>query len=324
MNFKDGIRFFQSKILRKPRPLIIGWAITNTCNRRCEYCGWYGSKKDELTTKQVFSIIDELADLKTQIVSFTGGEPLIREDIEDIVKYVKKKKIRIKLNSNGSLTPQKMQTIKLCDVFTLSLDGSQNIHDTIRGEGSYQEVVESIHLARKHDVRVALATVLSKKNLDSIDFILQKAKEWHVWVSFQPATACILGTQKPNPLVPDPEQYRDAVRKLISAKKSNHYISNSKAGLQHCAAWPDDKRISCACGWISCRIEPNGDVVHCGRAQWGQIYNAKDVGFTEAFNKLNRAIACNQCWCVGRVELNLLWSLKQKAIIERVIYGSPI
>ena len=88
MKIKDkifiGHSILKSKLLKKSSPLTVGWSLTNRCNHECKYCGIPNVKSNELTTEQIFSIIDELSELGTKIIQFTGGEPLLRDDIGKI------------------------------------------------------------------------------------------------------------------------------------------------------------------------------------------------------------------------------------------------
>ena len=308
------VRLWQKKI-----PLVVGWAITYRCNRKCPYCGLGQLNYDELSTGQILNIVNQLAGLGALRISFTGGEPLLRDDIGEIIDYIHKIGIEAKINSNGSLVKEKIKDLINLDILNLSLEGPPEIHDAIRGEGSYQEVMEAVRSAQDSGIKVNFSTVLTGINLKAIDFILGKAEEFLCKTVFQPATGIILGGNAPNPLAPSQKEYRQAIERLIKEKKAgNRHIGNSLTGLRHLRYWPNPKKIKCASGWISCRIEPNADVVYCSREkQPAQTLNCLREGFPTAFKNL-QAISCADCWCAARVELNRAFYGDLTAIFEQM------
>jgi len=320
MKIKDkvfmGYSILKCRLLKKRVPLAVGWSLTNLCNYGCKYCGIPKVKSKELTTEQIFSIIDELSELGTKIIQFTGGEPLLREDIGNIIKYAKKKNIYSSISSNGSLVPYKIKEIKDLDLLKLSLDGPAEIQDKVRQKNSYKDIMGAVKVAKENNIKFIFATLLSKYNLKCINFILETAKKFDCSVIFQPAERFLLGTNKINPAAPKKEAYKKVIEKLIYEKRRNELIGNSIVGLKHLLNWPDSKKILCAAGQIGCRIETNGNVNLCGRLKDSKKLNCVEVGFKRAFNNLNK-IFCIQCWCAAQVELSKIYSLNLNAILNQ-------
>src|SRR3989339_1445427 len=94
-----GLKYINAKLFNKRVPLAVSWALTYRCNHKCSYCGLWKKETQELTAGQIFAVIDELALAGTQYIGFTGGEPLIREDIGEIIKYALSKNIKVRVNS---------------------------------------------------------------------------------------------------------------------------------------------------------------------------------------------------------------------------------
>ncbi len=320
MKIKDkvfmGYSILKCRLLKKRVPLEVGWSLTNRCNYRCKYCGIPKVKSRELTTEQIFSIINELSEFGTKIIQFTGGEPLLREDIRNIIRYTKKKDIYSSMSSNGSLVPDKIKEIKDLDLLKLSLDGPAEIQNKVRQKDSYEDVINAVKVAKENNIKVIFATLLSKYNLKCTDFILETAKKFDCSVIFQPAECFLLGTNEVNPAVPEKESYKVVIEKLIYEKSMNKLIGNSTVGLKHLFNWPDSKKVSCAAGRIGCRIETNGDVNLCGRSKNSKKLNCVKVDFKRAFNNLNK-ISCTQCWCAAQVELCKIYSLNLNAILNQ-------
>lgn len=306
----------KAKIFKIRTPLIVSWSITNRCNMRCKYCNIWAANPEELNTNQVLSMIDELSQLGTAFIHFTGGEPLLRQDIGVILDYCHKKNILTSINSNGSFFSKRINELMNLNLLGLSLDGPKDIHDSIRGEGSYDKVLEAINIAKSKAIKTRILTVLSKSNLDTIDFILNKAKELGVSVTFQPATSLLLGGNKKNPVAPDGEKYKTVINQLIARKRKNRYIGNSLSGLKLLYYWPNPKRIKCLVNLISCRIESNGYIYICFRNQY-QKSQVDRNNMTVALPFLNLPlIYCEHCCCASLVEINCLMSLKLDTIIN--------
>lgn len=309
----------EAKLFRKKIPLMISWALTYRCNRRCIYCGIWKLNRQELGTSQVISMIDKFTLSGTQCISFTGGEPLMREDIGEIVNYASRKGLFIKINSNGSMIPQRIPAFRNLNSLSLSFDGPKEIQDYIRGKGSYEEVMEAVKAAKEYGVNVSFLTVLSKINLNYIDFILDTAKKLQVAVFFQPAVSLLLGSKEDNPISCPVNAYVPVIHKLIVNKKINrHYILNSIKGLFHLRCWPNLRFLPCAAGKVSFRVEPDGGIYSCYKL----IHKIKALDYKDSFKKACHDlpdIFCNDCWCATQVEINYLFAWNMNAILESLM-----
>ncbi len=311
--------FLKAKLLRRGTPLVVGWAITGRCNSRCVYCGLWEGESGDLPTDQVLGVIDQMAAEGTIMLSLTGGAPLLRDDIGEIIDHAHDRKLTVRLNSNGILVGEKIGQLGNLDTLTLSLEGPKEIHDAIRGNGSYDAATGAAGTAAGKGIDVAFATVLTADNLESTDHVLEKASELKTKAIFQPPTELVLGGDREHPLVPSQEAYRAAIDRLIRLKKGgSRVVGNSLACLRHLRSWPTPTPLGCASGWLSCRIQPNGDVVRCSREPFSSApLNCVKNGFRKAFDGLS-PVSCDRCWCAARVELNLAFSWNVSSLWNRI------
>lgn len=312
---KKNTKFIYSFIKAKLRyknffPFMVGFSLTRRCNYRCKYCNEWDFLCEELDTKQIFSIMDELANLGTTIIALDGGEPLLREDLGSIIDYAKKKDFIVTVNTNGSLVPKKIQQIKNLDLLNISLDGPAEVHDYIRGKNSYEEVMEAVEVSKKNNIPLKFNCTISRYNSNYIDFIVNKAKELKVKVKFEPISYAHFRKKKDilESMYPTISEYKKVIEKIISCKKTNKYIMNSTIGLKYIQNWPFPKRINCFASKFLCRIEPNGDLFPCTMAR-NQVEprNCIILGVKEAFECLP-GVNCEKCWCTGTLEFNYLLS----------------
>jgi len=116
MKLQDKIQSLSSilrvKLFNKRIPLAVRLQVTNRCTLQCKYCNLWDSKKKELTTREIFDIIKELSILGTKRLSISGGEPLLRTDIAEIIDCCWEHGIYPEMNSNGTILPQKIDTVK--------------------------------------------------------------------------------------------------------------------------------------------------------------------------------------------------------------------
>lgn len=293
----------EARLFKKKTPLMVSWALSYRCNRRCIYCRIWELSRQELSTSEVISMIDKFSSLGMQCITFTGGEPLVREDIGDIVTYASRKGIFTKINSNGSMIPRRISALGRLNSLSLSFDGPEEIQDYIRGQGSYAEVMEAVRVAKGHRINVSFLAVLSKINLNYIDFILESAKKFQIAVLFQPAASLLLGSGEKNPVSCPSDEYERAISKLIADKMTNRYdILNSARGLRHLCRWPNQHPLPCTAGKISFRVEPNGQVHSCFKQAF---YNLPDI-------------SCRDCWCGTQVEINYLAAWNINAILNSI------
>ena len=313
---------FMAILLRKRIPLIVSRKLTNRCNYKCCYCGYWHSEPSvsELTTEQVFKVIDQLSSAGVRRIGFTGGEPLIRDDFGDILEHCFQRGISIGINTNGSLIKKHAQKLDRIKTINLSLDGPEYVNDPIRGKGAFVNVMQAIEFARAKGIdNIELTTVLSKANVGSIEYLLDLAESLKVRIIFQPATQIILGGNNNNPLALSVSELRKAVSTILKEKRFNKYIGNSISGLRFLLKYPTFQSVRCARGVLAARIDADGELYICDRnTHFGnrQGKNILKLGFNKAWADLEPPICRSGCGCAKVVELNLALSLNLNAIMN--------
>lgn len=275
------------RAVAEAHPLFAWFSLTDACNLDCKYCfidAEYhppGSKEpihDPLDTRQVCDIIDNVWEAGTEVVMFAGGEPTLREDLIDIVRYTSTR-MSVAMNTNGYLLDEglcrELAQAGLSQV-KVSVDGMAENHDWNRGEGSFQRVVDAVKNFRKVGVpKVMLIMTLSSRNYDELEALVELAMG--IGVDFTMVEFLPLGKASESiewTLTKD--QLKRAQRYLIDAQKrygwqrvafENRYIV---AEDEHCKAVcvdPDrpanfyDFCVGCISGLYSYCITASGKVV---------------------------------------------------------------
>ncbi len=162
------------------------WNFTNRCNLSCLHC--YSKAEinsiDILSTKTVLDTLPKLKDNGVKFIIFSGGEPLIREDIFDIANSAKKLGIITYLSTNG-LYVKKSNAQKILDTFNyigISIDGSEETHDYFRGlKGSFKESLKSVELLNSfNQTKVGIRFTITKDTLKDLAFIFELAESKNI------------------------------------------------------------------------------------------------------------------------------------------------
>ncbi len=159
----------------KRRPIVV-WNITRRCNLQCVHC-YNDSGPDktcnDVSTSKAKEVIDDLAAFGVPSILFSGGEPLIRRDLFELIGHAVGKGLRAVISTNGTLIAEdKAKEIKRLGVsyVGISLDGIGPINDKFRGvSGAFERAVRGIRNCQNAGVRVGLRLTLTKRNVQDIE-----------------------------------------------------------------------------------------------------------------------------------------------------------
>lgn len=149
----------------------VQWFLTGVCNYRCPSClVWLQPFKKELNTEEIKRGIDILHDLKVADLTFTGGNPLLRRDVGEILKYAREKFLVVSIYDNGSLAYKKIDALKYADKVCISLNTfKEDMQNMMSGAPrAYQDAHRSIDTLSKEGISVAVSITISEANMDEV------------------------------------------------------------------------------------------------------------------------------------------------------------
>ena len=248
------------------------WHITHECNLRCAHC--YQEDYAEGSSKEkLFSFLDEYEEfvnkrgLEPQI-NLTGGEPLLHPAFYELAKSIRKRGIRLGVLTNGTLIDgrcaEKLKELK--PVFVqISLDGTQSIHDSIRGVGSYEKALRGIDELKKQGVKVLVSFTAQKGNYSCFSELAKVCRKhgadklWWDRVVSEDTEALSLSTNEFVSLCAQ----ADKVRRKYEFLRSKTKIDNGRAlqfigTANHC-------RYTCSAGKNLLIFLADGVVMPCRR-----------------------------------------------------------
>lgn len=174
--------------MRTDKPEMVGWEITRRCNLACAHCYTAASAhaRDEMTTAECVALIGDLARLGAEVIGWTGGEPLLRGDLEDLVAAARAAGLDSGVTTNGILLDA-ARAASLRDAgmtfVQVSLDGSTAERNAVmRGATAeeYDRILDGIRVAREAGLRVNMAMVLGEETLDDAPRYLELARSLEV------------------------------------------------------------------------------------------------------------------------------------------------
>lgn len=156
-------------------PLHMVWLATNRCNARCLHCSSNSTvkNKDELNDREALDMIDQFKEAGVLDLAISGGEPLMRPDIFDIISYARQQGLTVGIGSNGwRLTTQQARRLALAEInrLQISLDGLRSSHDLLRNwPGLFDRALTSIRTAQQAGLRVHVCCTINKLNAHELD-----------------------------------------------------------------------------------------------------------------------------------------------------------
>ena len=247
--------------------------LTRKCNAKCKHCIVDAgiSKSNEMSTERILKLIEELHDEGCSTITFTGGEPFLREEWPLFLQKAHSLNMQIVMMSNGlKIDDATIKILKMFDVaMGISLDGCDaETHDRIRGvKGIFEHFTQIIPKLVEAGVYVAIPTTVMKSNYDQLDkirdlLISLKANAWQLQI-VKPSVRLldneILTEQQYYNLAKKIVDYRQNYSKEIDITEADCIGYNSTLtpylGIQE---WR-----GCECGIYSVSIESDGNVKGC-------------------------------------------------------------
>ena len=161
---------------RKP---VVVWNIGRLCNLPCVHCYTDSANREyegELSTQEGFALIDDLADYGIPVLLLSGGEPLVRPDVFELIAHARGRGVRVTLSTNGTLITRSVaETLHALDVsyVGISLDGIGLTNDKFRGhKGAFEKAMAGFRNCKAVDQRVGLRMTLTRRNAADLDEIV--------------------------------------------------------------------------------------------------------------------------------------------------------
>lgn len=304
------------------KPFVFHFLTTLRCNCDCESCLWKdNSVISELSLEEIKRIYLEAKDAGFFISILWGGEPTLRQDITDIIKFAKHEAnfAFIGIVSNGYLIPKRISEFgDDLDLILLSLDSPiQKEHDEIRNlPGLYDNIMKSVEIIRENYPHISLqfSFSISKYNIHRVDEMIGLGNRLEVPIAFN-----VINTirhystgdvdEKGNLSAREQEISR-AFSRILESKRNGSHILNSELYLQHFIG--GKKPYRCHARKVFMYVNSNGDIEDCLRLDQ-PIANLREISVKDAMNLprfqqyLKDTEKCDSCNSPTMIDTSYAW-----------------
>ena len=312
-------RIFQLPFLSAPVSVDI--FVTDHCNLKCVHC--FSNKENtinrELSLKDLKSIVNQLEELGIFEVRINGGEPLLHSEIERIMEFLKKKRLRKVLLTNGTLLNEKIiKKLKDSEIIpTISLDDAfAQGHDSFRGvKGAFAQTINALKLLRRMKIQYGVNCCLHKKNLRRWGKIVELARNFGAYrIAFLDLKYS--DRMKKNPKwIPSYQVYQELKHEIMALKWKYRKIDISLDVFLHCYLLRETVReitrgyVSCQAGKTRMSIDSRGAIYPCNlvisNPEWNfgdsSHVNIQDIWFSDKWKlfrgdvKIKDLRKCSKC-----------------------------
>lgn len=279
-------------------PLSGSLELTHRCNLKCRHCYQYAAKAGEMSTSEWTGIIEQLAESGCLFLALTGGEPLLRKDLFDIIYAAYERNFAVTLQTNATLLSEQ-DIRRLGRLTTLRVDVSiygakPETHDFMtREQGSFARIRRNLELLKENEVPIILKAVICDFNLPEVEEIVKLADELETTAIF---TSLIFprndGDLTPTRMRLDEEGLERFLRFEMDylprylSEVSGFEVENLADYMQKCVIGPQDpeggKKRYCGAGRTVFALNPYGDLYPCVAFPW-PVANLRDVPLREAW-----------------------------------------
>jgi len=253
------------------RPVLVNFEVTMRCNARCGFCD-YWKTDPSAKASEIKSFADAARHFNPMVITFTGGEPTLRSDLEELVASVDAAvslKYMTLLTHGGMLSPERARSLWKAGInqFNISLDFLDERHDRARGiSGLSAKIMRTIPRMREIGITgIRFNTVIKHDNLDQLLPIVRRARELGCGVNFSCYTAAKNGATEGLIERGQTRELEAVVRELLAVKrKTRGVITNSDYYLEQIPRYVRGEITEpCRSGMRTIHVDPLGRVKRC-------------------------------------------------------------
>ena len=304
------------------KPFIFHFLTTLKCNCDCETCLWKNNtKKDELTLEEIKRIYLEAKEAGFLVTILWGGEPLIRKDITEIIKYVKRelKFTIVGIVTNGWFLPDKIKEFgDDIDFILISLDSPRpEEHDQIRGlPGLYNKIMDSVTTIKESYPLISLqfSFSISKYNINRVEEMIILSDKIGIPVAFN-----VINTvrhyshgdvDEKGMHSANEKDVSKAFERILDAKKNGSKVLNSEMYLNHFIG--GKKQYKCHAKKVFMFVNYNGDIENCLQID-KPIANLRQTSVSEVLQLpqfvkfIKESEKCYSCNSPTMIDTSYLW-----------------
>ncbi|MDI9615817.1 MAG: radical SAM protein [Methanothrix sp.] len=296
------------------RPFVLSHTVNTACNLRCSFCPHWRRRGREMSLEEIMEMLDEAARFGIGAYNAWATEPLLRDDIDEILRHARSLGMVTSLVTNGILLSERMNDLESLNYLTVSVDGIESLRE-IRGIG-LNEILDGIVEARRRGIEVLMNCVISDKNLGELAPLVKLAEKIDAWISFEPLHE-FDEAECDDLRIRDRERYRSAIGELIDLKSRGSPIINSITYLRMIQQRAPEFR--CHASDLILHVSADGIVYACRvhDEPLGHVSSGISNVWRES-REMRRRISegCRGCLFFGYVENSLLYDMVPEVVMH--------
>jgi MoaA/NifB/PqqE/SkfB family radical SAM enzyme len=290
------------------RPFVLSHGINARCNLRCRFCEYWRRPGREMSTPEILQMLGEAHSFGIGVYNVWTAEPLLREDLPDILRHAKDLGLTTSLITNGLLLRQKARELTHLDLLSVSVDGIKSYKE-LRGI-DLGNILQGIRAAQQAGHEILMNCVISGKNVSELEDLVHLAESLGCWISFEPMhesqgiDEMVWGSLR----IRDIPAYEAALDRLIELKRSGAPIINSVTYLEMIKDL--EPRFNCHASDIILHVASDGTIENC-RVHHEPLGNVSEglakVWQSSQERRKEIVQGCEGCLFFGYVENSLLY-----------------
>lgn len=312
-------------------PMWCAWQVTYRCNFRCRFCSYWDSPEKhsrETTVEEFAQGARKLARMGTVMISLAGGEPLVRQDIVDVVREVSRYHITFVTTNGWLMTDELARRLFEAGLWgvSVSMDYAEAArHDEARGvTGAWERAVRALEACArartdKHQ-RVNLMSVLMHDNLEDMDPLCRLAARLGVNFMVQPYSPMKTGDRRFLPPVGSAEH-------LVELKRRHRNFLSNIEFLKQFDHARNGGVPGCRAGRSFFNIDQRGDIARCVEHRDEVLANLVDDDIDVIRRELRASYdptGCRACWYNCRGEIESIYNLRGALESLRTLVSNPL
>ncbi|MGB9733418.1 MAG: radical SAM protein [Conexivisphaera sp.] len=289
-------KYAEHSIGRTPAPMFASYFVTYRCNLKCKFCFIRRDDSPELDTQGAREVVRRICATGVPTLDFSGGEPFLRPDMEELGALSREMGCITGVNTNGTVIDERRaaRAANSFDYITISIDGPEGVHDEIRGaKGTYARARNAMKVLRDAGARVGVSSVVMPSNAEGIIRALDDLRGLYEYVIVQ----AVMPPEGPS---------GDGVHRLISRleemKSSGLDVLVPRQFLEGIPDYLDGRTPKiCDAMRLYFAVDPMGQLLACGARTditMGSVLNGDILGMLsrppqEAVSKVEN---CGGCW----------------------------
>ncbi len=293
---RAALRYLELSLGKRPAPLFASYFVTYRCNLRCRFCFIRRDDSPELDTAGAREVVRRICSTGVPTLDFSGGEPFLRKDMEELGSLSRELGCATGVNTNGTLIDRRRAAAiaSSFDYVTISIDGPEDVHDRIRGAaGTYARAKMAMRELKDAGARVGVSSVVTPTNAEAISIALDDLRGLYDYVIAQAVMP---------PEGPAGDGVRALVRRLEEIRRSGVDVLVPRQFLEGMPSYLDGRAPKvCDAMRLYFSVDPLGRLLACGARTDIVLGNVLEGDIMEMLTRpppsaVEEVRRCSGCW----------------------------